>query len=301
MFSAMVLAAGLGTRLRPLTEWRAKALVPVGDRPILGHVLDPLWAAGASRIVVNTHHRARDVETYAAAQRNEVLLSREPNLLGTAGGLALASDLLGAGNVLVWNADILADVDVGALLAAQGQAAAETAPAEATLLVRPLAQGKGSIGCSAHGTVVRLRRESVENEAYGGEFLGIHVVGEALRRALPTRGCLVGDVYIPALKRGAKLRVLLHDGEFFDVGTLRGYLEANRAWLAARGSSSWEGPEARVGPDVVLEDAVVGEGASICGAGRVVRSVVWPGAQATAPLSDAIVTLDGVVAVSSLS
>jgi mannose-1-phosphate guanylyltransferase len=301
MFSAMVLAAGLGTRLRPLTVWRAKALVPVGDRPILGHVLDTLWAAGLSRIVVNAHHRARDLETYAAAQRNEVLLSHEPDLLGTAGGLSRAGDLLGAGDVLVWNADILADVDVGALLAAHKQATAESVPAQATLLVRPLAQGKGNVGFGAHGTVVRLRRESVEKEAHGGEFLGIHVVGEALRRALPARGCLVGDVYIPALKRGTNLRVLLHDGEFFDVGTLRGYLEANRAWLAARGAASWEGPDARVGPAVVLEDAIVGRGASVCGAGRVVRSVVWPGAQATAPLSEAIVTPDGVVAVSSHS
>jgi mannose-1-phosphate guanylyltransferase len=301
MFSAMVLAAGLGTRLRPLAEWRAKAMVPVGDRPILGHVLDALWAGGASRIVVNTHHRARDVETYAAAQRNEVLLSHEHALLGTAGGLAQASDLLGAGDVLVWNADILADIDVAALLAAQKQAAAEPAPAQATLLVRPLAQGRGSVGVSAHGAVVRLRRESVEKEAYGGEFLGIHVVGEALRRALPARGCLVGDVYIPALKRGVNLRVLLHDRDFFDVGTLRGYLDANRAWLVARAATSWQGPDARVDPDVLLEEAIVGEGASISGGGRVVRSVVWPGAQATAPLSDAIVTPDGVVAVSSLS
>jgi mannose-1-phosphate guanylyltransferase len=301
MFSAMVLAAGLGTRLRPLTVWRAKALVPVGDRPILGHVLDALWTAGLSRIVVNAHHRARDLETYAAAQRNEVLLSHEPDLLGTAGGLSRAGDLLGAGDVLVWNADILADVDLGALLAAHKQAAADPVPAQATLLVRPLAQGKGNVGFGAHGTVVRLRRESVEKEAYGGEFLGIHVVGEAVRRALPARGCLVGDVYIPALKRGSNLRVLLHDGEFFDVGTLRGYLEANRAWLAARGAASWEGPDARVGPAVVLEDAIVGQGASVCGAGRVVRSVVWPGAQATAPLSEAIVTPDGVVAVSSHS
>jgi mannose-1-phosphate guanylyltransferase len=299
MLSAMVLAAGLGTRLKPLTEQRAKALVPVGDRPILSHVLDHLWAAGASRVVVNTHYRAREVESYAVAQRRELLLSHEPELLGTAGGLAQAQDLLGAGDVLLWNADILAEVDVPALLAAHAHAARRLAPARATLLVQPLAKGLGSVGCSARGTVVRLRRESVEEEAHGGEFLGIHVIAGSLRRTLPARGCLVGDVYIPALKGGAMLGVALHEGAFFDVGTLQGYARANRAWLAARSVSSWTGSSARIGPDVVLEGTVVGEGAVVRGAGNVARSVIWPGAIATAPIADAIVTLEGTVPVSS--
>lgn len=299
MLSAMVLAAGLGTRLKPLTEQRAKALVPVGDRPILSHVLDHLWAAGASRVVVNTHYRAREVESYAVGQRRELLLSHEPELLGTAGGVAQAQDLLGAGDVLLWNADILAEVDVPALLAAHAHAARRLAPARATLFVQPLAKGLGSVGCSARGTVVRLRRESVEEEAHGGEFLGIHVIGGSLRRTLPARGCLVGDVYIPALKGGATLGVVLHEGAFFDVGTLQGYARANRAWLAARSVSSWTGPSARIGPDVVLEGTVVGEDAVVRGAGNVARSVIWPGAIATAPIADAIVTPEGTVPVSS--
>jgi len=298
MLSAMVLAAGLGTRLRPLTEQRAKPLVPVGDRPILGHILDSLWGAGAPRVVVNTHHRARELESYAAAQRTEMLLSSEPELLGTAGGLAQARDLLGAGDVLVWNADILADADLDALVAAHAEGAAMTAPAQATLLVQPLARGEGSVGCDAGGSIVRLRREAVGAEAHGGEFLGIHVLGESLRRTLPTRGCLVGDVYIPALKRGARLGSLLHRGAFFDVGTLRGYLQANLAWLAARSARHWTAQGASVAPGVVLEECLVGEGATVRGAGRLVRCVVWPGASATGPLVDSIVTPEGVVTVS---
>jgi mannose-1-phosphate guanylyltransferase len=296
MLSAMVLAAGLGTRLKPLTDQRAKALVPVGDRPILGHVLEQLRAAGTTRVVVNTHYRARDVEAYAAAQRDEVLLSGEPELLGTAGGLAKASPLLGAGSVIVWNADILADVELGALVAAHARAAG-TAPVVGTLLVRRLASGQGSVGWAADGRVVRLRRESVGEEAFGGEFLGIHVVDESLRRLLPARGCLVGDVYIPALRRGARLGALVHEGTFFDVGTLHGYLAANRAWLGARGASSWTAKSARVAAGVALEESLVGENAIVDGEGRFERCVVWPGAVATAPLSDTIVTLGSLVAV----
>jgi mannose-1-phosphate guanylyltransferase len=302
MLSAMVLAAGLGTRLKPLTELRAKALVHVGDRPVLTHVLDQLWAAGAPRITINTHHRARDLEAYAASQRNEVLLSNEPELLGTAGGVSQAEDLLGAGDVLVWNADILAAVDIVALVRAHGAGAARPrANASATLLVRPLAAGQGNVGYDSRGTIVRLRRESVGNEAHGGEFVGVHILGEALRRALPARGCLVGDVYIPALKAGATLGAHPFEGAFFDVGTLGGYLEANRAWLAARAVSSWTADGARVPSGIVLEESVVGAGATLSGHGRVVRAVIWPGAVAVAPISDAIVTTEGVVAVSSLS
>jgi mannose-1-phosphate guanylyltransferase len=171
------------------------------------------------------------------------------------------------------------------------------APAEATLLVQPLARGEGSVGCDARGSIVRLRREAVAAEAYGGEFVGIHVLGESLRRTLPARGCLVGDVYIPALKRGARLGSLPYRGPFFDVGTLRGYLQANLAWLAARSARHWTAKGVSVAPAVVLEESLLGEGARVGGAGRVVRSVVWPGAAATAPLADSIVTPEGVVAV----
>jgi mannose-1-phosphate guanylyltransferase len=157
------------------------------------------------------------------------------------------------------------------------------------------------VGYDSSGTVVRLRRESVGDEAHGGEFVGVHVLGEALRRALPARGCLVGDVYIPALKAAATLRVHAFEDAFFDVGTLGGYVEANRAWLAAHAVSSWVGDGARVQPGIVLEESVVGEGATVSGRGRVVRAVIWPGAVAVAPISDAVVTTEGVVAVSSRS
>jgi mannose-1-phosphate guanylyltransferase len=157
------------------------------------------------------------------------------------------------------------------------------------------------VGYDSLGRVVRLRRESIGNEAHGGEFVGVHVLGEALRGALPARGCLVGDVYIPALKAGATLGVHAFEGAFFDVGTLGGYVEANRAWLVARGAPSWAGEGARIQPGIVLDESVVGEGATVSGHGRVVRAVIWPGAVAVAPIADAVVTTEGVVAVSSLS
>jgi NDP-sugar pyrophosphorylase family protein len=283
----MVLAAGLGTRLRPLTDLRAKPLVPVGDRPALAQVLDCVLAAGVSRVVVNAHHHLDQLRAFVAAEtrhggRPGLALSEEQELLGTAGGIAHARDLLGEGDVLLWNADILTDLDAAGLLAAHR--------AEATLVVQPLPRGQGSVGTDDAGRVVRLRQDSFGAEARGGEFLGIHVLGAALRAVLPERGGLIEDVYVPALSRGATLRTFPYEGGWHDIGTIPRYIEANLAWLACRGLASWVGPGARIAEGVVLDRAVVGAGAIVAGRGSVSRSVVWPGANATAPIDDRVVS-----------
>jgi mannose-1-phosphate guanylyltransferase len=286
----MVLAAGLGTRLRPLTDLRAKALVPVGDRPALAHVLDRLAAAGSTRVVVNAHHRADEVQAFVRRRGPGVFVSEEPELLGTAGGLARAAGLLGEhGDVIVWNADILADVDPIALVAAH----AGTGNG-ATLVVQPRDRGEGPVGLDRDGRVVRLRRERFAEEFCGGEFIGLQIIGASLRAHLPERGCLVADVYIPAMSRGVRLQAFAWAAPFFDVGDARRYLEANLAWLAHRGASRWIGEGARVAPGVALEQSLLGEGASVEGTGMLDRCVVWPAAAAVAPLSNAIVA-DGCV------
>jgi mannose-1-phosphate guanylyltransferase len=279
----MVLAAGLGTRLRPLTDHRAKALVPIGDRPALAHLLDRLRAAGISRFVVNAHHHLDQLRAFARGPGGVgVALSEELELLGTAGGVERAGGLLGAGDVLLWNGDIVADVDAAALAAAHGDGA--------TLVVQPLARGQGSVGLDEAGRVVRLRQESFGHEARGGHFLGIHVLGAELRARLPGRGGLIEDVYLPALARGVTLRTHFFEGAWYDIGTTASYLDVNMAWLAARGLQRWIGPGARVAEGVVLDQVVVGEGGTVTGQGTVSRCVVWPGATAVAPLEGRVVS-----------
>jgi hypothetical protein len=80
-----------------------------------------------------------------------------------------------------------------------------------------------------------------------------------------------------------------HASPTFDIGTLDGYLDANLAWLAPSGAAYWCGRGADAAPAVTLDQAILGEEAKAIGAGRLLRCVVWPGAVATAPLSDAIV------------
>jgi len=282
-----LLAAGRGSRLRPLTDWLPKPLLPVGDRPALAHILDRVRPL-AGPLVANAHYRLPDLRAFLAASAPDVKLSKEPHLLGTAGGLARASELLGPGAVLVWNGDIFSSLDPALVVNAH----AGSGDAEATLAVRPRPAGEGNVGTDARGCIVRLRKETVgTGEISGGDFLGIHVVGEALRTRLPTEGCLVGDVYLPALRAGQTLRA-------FDIGTLADFEAANFAWLRAKGkgslrSGSFVSEDATVSPGVTLEGCIVGAGARIDGTGLVERCIVWPGARVAAPCASMVISPDG--------
>ena len=280
--AAMILCAGLGTRLRPLTELVAKPMVPVGDAPAVAHVFARV--AHLLPVVVNVHHHPEGLERWAEA--SGVKVSREPELLGTAGGLAAAGDLLGDGDVVVWNGDVLSNLDVRDLTEAHDRGGAL-----ATLAVRPRTDDRGNVGLDDQGRVVRLRGERFGAEASSADFLGIHVVGAELRATLPRTGCLVGDVYIPALARGARLGARLSRPSFRDIGSLAEYLAANRAWLADRGLEAWAGEGASI--DASIEGSVVGARARVDA--PTIRSVVWPGAHVREPVEDAIVTLRGVV------
>jgi mannose-1-phosphate guanylyltransferase len=288
----MVLAAGMGTRLRPLTDLVPKALVPVGDRPALAHVLARLVAAGLGPIAVNGHHGLEQVESFLR-EHPTVALSRESELLGTAGGVAGAAALLGAGDVVVWNADILASIDASALVAAH----AARGGCAATLAVQRRPAGSGNVGLDPAGRIVRLRDERVAEETIGADFLGVHVIGADLRRALPSRGCLVGDAYIPAMRRGARLQAFEFEGAFFEIGSVASYLDANLGWLASKGIPQWSAADAVAAPGVDLVQTVLGAGAVARGHGVLERCVVWPGASVEAPLAGAVVVPGRIVRV----
>ena len=114
---AMIFAAGLGTRLKPLTDTMPKALVPVGGEPLLRHVIELLKAARAGRIVVNVHHFADQVKNYLSENDNfgmNIRISDESDaLLDTGGGLRKAQSLfLSDRPILIHNVDILSNVDL---------------------------------------------------------------------------------------------------------------------------------------------------------------------------------------------
>lgn len=118
--NALLLAAGLGTRLRPLTDHVPKCLVPIHGRPLLGYWLDMLLRGGLAHVVVNTHYLPAQVEAFVAASpwASRVTLSPEPELLGTGGTVLANAPRLGPGAFMVAHADNLCRFDVGAFIAA---------------------------------------------------------------------------------------------------------------------------------------------------------------------------------------
>jgi mannose-1-phosphate guanylyltransferase len=111
---AMVLAAGLGTRLRPITYEIAKPMVPVLDRPVMAHIVDLLERSGIDDVVANLHHFPDPIREYFG---DRITYRYEQELLGTAGGVRNCADLLGEETFLVVSGDALTDIDLGALVA----------------------------------------------------------------------------------------------------------------------------------------------------------------------------------------
>ena len=120
MKQAMIFAAGLGTRLKPLTDTMPKALVPVGGQPLLWHVIQKLKASGFDRIVINVHHFAQQIVDYLKANNNfniDIRISDETGmLLETGGGIKKALPLFDSQSpILIHNVDILSNIDLAAI------------------------------------------------------------------------------------------------------------------------------------------------------------------------------------------
>ncbi len=286
--ATMVLCAGYGTRLRPLTDELPKPLMPVGDRPALAHILELLAASGLSTVVANMHHRSDDLVAWARDRRahadGELALVHEADILGTAGGIAHAADALGPGPALVWNGDILAH-DLRPQLVLEAFAAAE---AELLWVVAPRPLGEGTVGLDEAGRVVRLRGQRFGTELAGADFLGVQVVAASVRDRLPASGCMVADVALPLLGRGGQIATYSLDSPWHDIGDARGLWKANLDWLRRRAAAEWVGLAAEVSPLATLSRALVGAGGSVSGAGPVEDCIVLPGAHLAAPAAHTI-------------
>jgi len=270
---AMVLAAGLGTRMRPLTEVVPKPLAPIGDKPALRHLIDDLRAAGFGTVTVNAHHLAAQVEAFAKDD-GDVRVSHERELLGTAGGLRRARDagFLQRERVLLVNGDLAARLPLRALGSAP-------CTGDALLLAAPVPMGEGNVGTDAAGHVVRLRRESVAaGEVASFAYLGCALLGSVLLEALPEAGCLVGDVLLPRLRSGARVRVEPFTDAWLDVGSRLTYLQANRDWLAQRGQAAFVHASAQAN-HVQLTRSIVGAHAVVAAGASLEDCVVWPHAR----------------------
>lgn len=231
----MIFAAGLGTRLRPLTDRTPKALIEVGGAAVLERVARRLVAAGADRLVINAHGYADTIERFVASRHGfgvDVRISREePAPLETGGGLRLAAPLLrGEAPFFLHNVDVLSDIDLRTLYAAH----IERGPL-ATLAVmrrespRQLLFDEGGLfgrvdTRSSLSTRVREPLGPVRELA----FCGIHVADPLLPSLLTESGAFsVIDAYVRLARAGERILPFVADGAAWaDIGSARRLEEA---------------------------------------------------------------------------
>lgn len=211
MTGLMIFAAGLGTRMRPLTGDLPKALIQVAGRPLIDHALDLARAAGAWPIVVNTHHLADLMAAHL--QGSGALISHEPQLLETGGGLRAALPLLGPGPVLLLNADA---VWTGTNPLAQLVAAWDPARMDGLLLTLPAALTTGHKGAGDF-TADRQGRLSRAAGRLGDVYLGAQIVQPQALAGLP-EGAFSLNLLWDRLIGAGRLFGLRHKGGWCDVG-----------------------------------------------------------------------------------
>jgi N-acetyl-alpha-D-muramate 1-phosphate uridylyltransferase len=219
--TAMVMAAGLGKRMRPLTATKPKPLIEVGGKPLLDHVLEKLRAAGVRKVVVNVHYLADAVEAHLASRKHglEVVISNERGLLmETGGGLVQAEGLIDSDPFLSVNSDNLwvdGPADTLKLLASHW----DDAKMDALLLLVPLARaenhkGMGDFHMDRTG---RLRRRDRSHVA-PFVFTGVQMVSKRLLRDAPEGPFSTNILWDRAIEEGRCFGAV-HQGLWFDVGT----------------------------------------------------------------------------------
>lgn len=288
MHQAFVLGAGLGERLRPLTEQLPKPLIPVFHKPLITYAFDHLLDAGVERFVVNTHHLP---EEYGRAfpeggYRGRPVLFREeqPVRLETAGGIANVRDLLGDGPFIVYNGDILTTLPLEPLLKEHRDSGNLV-----TLALR--SQGPAlHIGYDAASRCVTDIRGMLGTGNMGTHlFTGIYVCSPAFHAHLtPGKVESVIPVFLKAIQQGGRMgAVVLDEGDWWDLGSRQAYLQAHQA-LAADGRApaaavhelaQVSGSARLKGLNVISERAVVEAEAEL------EDCVIWPGARVVAGAS----------------
>lgn len=293
---AFVLAAGLGTRLRPLTDQLPKPLIPVGRKPLITFAFDHLIAeAGIEEFIVNTHHRAEAfLPTFPdATYRGRPLHFRhEPVLLDTGGGIRNIADLLGPRpeTFIVYNGDILTDLPIAPAIAhhrASGN--------EVTLVLRSKDGPKHMAWDPASGQILDIRNRLGTGQPDAYAFACVYLIEPTfLDRIPPGEVVSVIPIFLDMIRVGARLGgVLIDDGDWRDLGTRGEYLRVHRdlrspdttfprygapdpAWR------EWIDPAAIIAPGArVIGASAVGAGARV-GEGAVVEdTILWPGAEIT--------------------
>lgn len=324
---AMIMAAGKGTRLRPLTDLLPKPMVPIANRPALYHIVRLLKRHGFTEIVINLHHLAEVITGYfgdGSGLGVRLWYSYEPELLGTAGGVKNNEDFLGGDTFLVISGDALTDVDLTGLVAAHRRYGSI-----ATIAVKEVADPSlyGVVVVDDDGRVVGFQEKPPREEARSRLCnCGIYVFEPEIFAHIPAGQFddFGSRVFPDLLRQRVPFHVYRAESYWSDVGNLAEYVRGNADALSGRVHVELPGEEVRpgvwleegaqvaasarleppvlVGRGTILEEEVIVEGPAVigeaCRVGKgthLLRTLLLPGCQ----VAQGVVLVDGVMAAKS--
>jgi mannose-1-phosphate guanylyltransferase len=282
---AFVLGAGLGTRLRPLTDDLPKPLIPIFQKPLITFALDHLIDVGVKSFVINTHRLPQLFDRLfpdSKYQGRPLCLVNEPDLLETGGGIKNAEPHLGSGPFITYSGDILADIDVRALLNEHFRRANDvTLALRQTGLAAAVAFRDGRVVDIAERFGITGNYDFANIAVWNGDVFG-RIPANRKISFIPVLAEWIGD-------RGKIGGVVLNEGKWFNIGSSAEYLEVHRVisaehwhphYVKTTGWSDIVAPDASVDPTAQLRGCtVVGQECRVGAEAILHDTIVWPGAQ----------------------
>jgi NDP-sugar pyrophosphorylase family protein len=289
MTKAFLLGAGLGTRLRPLTDTVPKPLVPVFHRPLAMHALDHLAEAGILEVAINTHHlHEKWEETFPEKSYRGLSLHffHETELLETGGGIKNIADFIGHDSVLVYNGDILTNLRIDKLIT--GHTASNNT---ATLAVRN--DGPERHLAIEGRKIIDIRRKL--NQADGThQFTGIYCIDPEILDLIPAAEKIsIIPAFLELIEEGTLGAYQADAGHWLDLGNREGYLSTHgiggeqvagldeppihpnaQVDASAKISNSWIGPGSQVGANATITDSIVWPGSKVAAESQLTNCIV---------------------------
>jgi mannose-1-phosphate guanylyltransferase len=289
---ALLLSAGLGTRLRPLTLVRAKAAMPVAGVPIVRRIIQWLTQWDVEDVVINLHHLPETIASVVGDGRDLGVRARysweQPDVLGSAGGPRQARDIIGADTFLIVNGDTLTDAALPGLIAAHGSTGALVTMA---VIANSQPHRYSGLRLADDGAVLGVEPRGSSRRSF--HFIGVQLADSRAFDGAPAGrpSSSIGEVYDSMIAASpGSIRAHVCDARFWDIGTVADYWTTARAFDedATLTRNPTLAPHvtgrSQLVDTIVWDDVVIGDGCNVC------RCIVTDGVhlQAGSNFSDAI-------------
>ncbi len=286
---AMILAAGFGTRLFPLTIDRTKPAIPFLGKPLVGYVAEYIAKFGFKDIIVNLHHQPESVKEALGDGSdfgvNITYTIEEPKILGTVGALDNAREYLETDTFLIINGKIITDIDISKAIETHKKSGAI-----ATMVLKDNSKREkftevfvenGCVTGFGEGFPRPLKeiqnpKSKIQNPLM---FTGIHILEPRVFEYIPrdVYSDIVPTFYNPAIKNGEKIAAHIASGKWFELSTIPRYLDISLGMLNGNSERIIIGKNSNIASSANIEDSVIWDNVSISENAQVFRSIIGDG------------------------